>query len=211
MSIAEAIKNGDTEWLEELLRETPSLANETIYWGLRDENGSRPLQYVCDMAFEDLLDEEKALPVAKCLISAGADINASHEKTGDSPLIAAASLAQEDVGLHLLSEGADLTTKGLFKATALHWAAMLGLDRLTEMLILKGADVHLTDETHGANPMEWAIYGWREKGRKSTYRQPKVAYLLYRVGGRARDEAISSLSPKEDANMIAACLGEVPQ
>lgn len=211
MTIEIAIKNGDTQWLEELLKEEPALANQPIQWGDEGENLSFPLQFVCDMSFEDLMDEEKALPLVKCLIAGGADINAANEKNGDTPLIAAASLSQEDVGLHLIQEGADIHAKGLFKATALHWASSQGLDRLVEMLLIKGADVHLTDETHGGNPLEWAIHGWLGQGRKSTYRQPQAAYLLYRAGARARDEAVASLNPKTDAAMISACLGEPPR
>lgn len=210
MTVEFAIKNGDTEWLEDLLKGEPSLANEPIHWGDDGQNASFPIQFVCDMCFEDLVDEEKALPLVRILIEAGADIDAPHEKHGDTPLIAAASLAQEDVGLHLISLGADIHAKGLFSATALHWAASLGLDRLAEMLIIKGADFNLADETHGGVPMEWAIHGWLENGRKNTRRQPQVAYLLYRAGGRARDEAVASLNPDDDKIMISACLGEPP-
>ncbi len=211
MAIAEAIKNGDVEWIQDLLKDDPSLANKNIPWGEEGKNLSLPLQFVCDMSFEDLMDEEKALPVAKCLIEAGANIDAPHDKTGDTPLIAAASLEQEDVGLHLLTLGADVNAKGQFAATAIHWAAFQGLDRLVEMLVIKGADRQLADEEHGGNPMEWAIHGWLNKGRKSTYRQPQVAYALYQAGARARDEAIASLDPRTDKVMIAACLGEPPQ
>lgn len=208
MSIKEAIKNGDVDDLADLLKEEPSLANATIHWGEDNNTPSHPLHYVCDMCFEDYLDEDNGVPLVKCLLAAGADINARHEKHGDTPLIAAASLAQEDVGLHLISAGADIKLKGLFAATPLHWACMLGLDRLVEILIIKGADIGLPDETHGGVPMEWAIHGWLENGRKNTRRQPQVAFLLFRSGGRARDEAIAGLNPKEDASMIAACRGE---
>ena len=46
--------------------------------------------------------------------------------------------------------------RGLFGETALHWAALLGEDRLAAALI-KGSDVNLKDEKYNSSPLGWAI------------------------------------------------------
>jgi len=84
------------------------------------------------------------------LIDAGADLDYQRSredgKRSDTPLIGAASLGAEDVGLRLLAAGAKPDIRGLFGETALHWAAMLGEDRLVAELI-RGSNVNLRDET----------------------------------------------------------------
>ena len=68
--------------------------------------------------------------MADALIEAGADLNFQKDGKGDTPLIGAASLGAEDVGIRLLDAGANPLLRGLFGETALHWAAMLGKDHL---------------------------------------------------------------------------------
>src|SRR5260370_7610182 len=77
----------------------------------------------------------KDLPLVEALIQAGADLNFNKDGKSETPLIGAASLGAEDVGLRLLDSGARPDLRGLFGETALHWAALLGEDPLLAKLI----------------------------------------------------------------------------
>jgi ankyrin repeat protein len=50
--------------------------------------------------------------VAEALIEAGADLNFQKDGKGDTPLIGAASLGAEDVGIRLLDAGANPLLRG---------------------------------------------------------------------------------------------------
>src|SRR5207249_4331531 len=119
-----------------------------------------PLHYVSDMLFEGTLRKGKELPLIEALIQAGANLDFQRDredgKMGDTPLIGAASLAAEGVGLRLLEAGARPELRGLFGETALHWAALLGEDRLVGKLIAR-SDLDLKDEKYNSSPLGWAV------------------------------------------------------
>ncbi len=178
-----AIEAGDADALRALLAEQPALADATIRWGEDGKNGSVPLHYVCDMQFEGALAPERALPLVEVLLEAGATIDAPHERHGDTPLIAAASLYAEAVGKRLIEAGADVRARGLFDATALHWTAFCGLDGLAAALIEAGAEIELRDSDNDGTPAQWARYGWSEGNLRSRHgRQPQVVALLAAAG-----------------------------
>jgi len=157
-----AIQTGDAESLRRLLTAGPSRANALIRWGKNDCILTHPLHYVSDMLFEGTLKRGAELPLVEALILAGADLDFQKEREdggkSDTPLIGAASLAAEDVGLKLLQAGARPELRGMFGETALHWAALLGEDRLAERLI-PGSDLNLKDEKYDSPPLGWAIHG----------------------------------------------------
>src|SRR5260370_34248296 len=106
------------------------------------------------MLFDGTLEKGKELPLVEALLDSGADVNFQQTSYpsqkpghGETPLIGAASLAAEEVALRLLDAGARPEMRGNFGETALHWAALLGEDRLAERLI-PGADIHLKDENY---------------------------------------------------------------
>src|SRR5260370_42471004 len=110
------------------------------------------------MLFDGTLEKGKELPLVEALLDSGADVNfqqtsyASQKPGyGETPLIGAASLGAEEVGLRLLDAGAKPDLRGNFGETALHWAALLGEDRLAERLIV-GSDVNLKDENYKSSP-----------------------------------------------------------
>ena len=107
------------------------------------------------MLFEGTLKRGAALPLIDALIQAGADLDFQRDGKGDTPLIGAASLLAEDVGIRLLEAGANPRLRGIFGETALHWAALLGEDRLARKLIpvsdidLKDAEIQLASTRLG--------------------------------------------------------------
>ena len=191
-----AIESGDDQGLQTLLAERPALANATIRWGEGGKNGSVPLHYVSEMQFEGSLGADKALPLIEILLAAGANIDAPHERHGDTPLIAAASLYAEATGKRLIEAGADVHARGLFGATALHWAAHCGLDDLAAALIGAGAEVELRDSEHKGTPADWAFHGWSDSGPRNRHRnQPRVVALLAAAGASIHSVSREDLSP----------------
>jgi hypothetical protein len=106
MDVKTAIQDGDAEALRVLLAEDVSRANALIQWGANDCVLTHPLHYVSDMLFDGTLKKGRELPLIGALIQAGANLDFQRHGKGDTPLIGAASLAAEEVGLKLLDAGA---------------------------------------------------------------------------------------------------------
>jgi uncharacterized protein len=207
MDVKTAIKNGDADALGRLLAIDPSLANTLIRWGKNECCLTHPLHFVSDMLFEEALQRGMELPLVEALIHAGADLNFQRDrengKKSDSPLIGAASLGAEEVGLRLLDAGAKPQLQGLFGETALHWAALLGENRLAGRLIV-GADLNLKDEKYKSPPLGWAIHGWGDPPAANHGNQPEVIALLIAAGATVEPEWLES--PRVHANLAILAL-----
>jgi uncharacterized protein len=207
MDVKTAIRNGDVDALRTLLTEDASRADALIRWGANDRNLTHPLHYVSDMLFDKTLEERKALPIVEALIQAGADMDFQVDGKGDTPLIGAASLAAEDVGLKLLEAGANAKVRGIFGETALHWAAMLGEDRLADRLI-ETSDLNLKDENYNSPPLGWAIHGYFNSPKGNKGRQLEVVALLVSAGAKVEPERLESEQVRADPAMLAALRGK---
>jgi hypothetical protein len=207
MDVKTAIQTGDAAALRQLLAEDPSRANQLIRWGERKPCFTHPLHFISDMLFEGMLPKGNEIPLVDALIEAGADINfqrgRADGKKGDTPLIGAASLGAEDVGLRLLAAGAKPNLRGLFGETALHWAALLGEDRLVAELV-RGSDVNLKDEKYNSPPLGWAIHGWCEPPAGNHGRQRKVLTLLVSAGATVEGQWLEREKVRADAEILAA-------
>jgi hypothetical protein len=207
MDVKEAIRTGDAEALRRLLTEDASRANALIRWGKNGCVLTHPLHFVSDMLFAGTLQKGNELPVIEVLIQAGADLNFQRDredgKKSDTPLIGAASLAAEEVGLRLLEAGARPELRGLFGETALHWAAMLGEDRLAGRLIA-GSDLDLKDEKYNSSPLGWAVHGRYNPPAGNQGRQCEVAALLVSAGAKVEPDWLESEQVRADRTMLAA-------
>lgn len=204
MDVKTAIRSGDAEALHRLLAEDASRANALIRWGKNECIFTHPLHYVSDMLFDGTLQNGQELPLIEALIQAGADLNFQKiDGKGDTPLIGAASLGAEEVGLRLLDAGAKPQLRGLFGETALHWAALLGENRLAGRLI-EGADVNLKDEKYQSPPLGWAIQGWCSPPAGNHGRQREVIEILVAAGAKVESEWLESESVRANPAMLAA-------
>ena len=202
-----AIRSGDAGALRRLLEEDRSRANGLIQWGESDGLLTHPLHYVSDMLFEGTLAKGLELPLVEALIQAGADLDFQRDREdgrkSDTPLIGAASLGADDVGLRLLDAGARPELRGMFGETALHWAALLGEVRLAQRLIA-GSPINLKDEKYGSTPLGWAVHGRYHSASGNQGRQCEVAALLVSAGAVVQTEWLELEEVRADREMLAA-------
>jgi hypothetical protein len=203
MDVKTAIENGDADALHRLLADNPSLANMLIQWGKNDGCLTHPLHYVSDMLFEGTLQRGRELPLVEALVKAGADLDFQRNGKGDTPLIGAASLGAEEVGLRLFDAGAKPELRGIFGETAVHWAALLGEDRLARRL-MEGADLNLKDEKYKSSPLGWAIHGWCEPPAGNQGRQRDVIVLLVAAGARVEPAWLEFEKVRADPAVLSA-------
>jgi uncharacterized protein len=203
MDVKTTIQKGDAEALRVLLVGDASQANALIRWGTNDSLLTHPLHYVSDMLFTGTLERGKELPLIEALIQAGANIDFQKNREGDTPLIGAASLGAEEVGLTLLEAGAKTKLLGFFGETALHWASLLGEDRLAARLI-QGSDFDCKDAKYGSSPLGWAIHGCYDPPAGNRGRQREVAALLVAAGAKVEPDWLKSDQVLADAVMMAA-------
>ena len=185
-----AIDAADARAVRALLDQDPALAEADVE--LPDGSGNRvpALHYVGGSVFDGRIAEAEGPPLAQVLLDAGVDPNRAYAKSGDTYLIAAASLGAEGVGLLLLDAEADPEPRGLFGATALHWAAHQGLTRLVARLAERGDDIlDLPDREYGATPLGWAVHSWSEGRARHRDRLPEVARTLLAAGARETEGA----------------------
>jgi hypothetical protein len=159
------------------------------------------------MLFEGTLQKGKELPLVEALLEAGADVDFRVDEKRDTPLIGAASLGAEDVGIRLLDARARPELRGRSGETALHWAALLGEDRLAARLI-EGTDVNLKDEEYKSPPLGWAIHGWCDPPAGNHGRQRAVVVLLVAAGAIVQPEWLESEKVRADAAMLEAIRGK---
>jgi hypothetical protein len=203
MDVKTAIRNGEAEALSRLLAKDSWRANELVSWGNNRCVLTHPLHYVSDMLFDGTLGRGKELLLIDALIDAGANLDFQQDGKPETPLIGSASLGAEDVGLRLLDAGARPELRGVFGETALHWAALLGEDRLAGRLV-HGADLNLKDEKYNSPPLGWALHGWSDPPAGNCGRQREVVAILVAAGATVETEWLQSEKVRADPEMLAA-------
>lgn len=111
--IIEAVKKGNSKWLEQLLKEDPGLSN----W-CQDDDGATPLMYAAMLGHLDIV---------KLLINHGADLNKQETKRGWTALMQAVVYERTAVVHYLLDAGANAYVPNCDGLTALDLASLVGL------------------------------------------------------------------------------------
>lgn len=178
-SLIECLETQDAIALSHLLGRLPHLTNAPVNDG---RHTPHPLHAICDRVFDARLTEQQGLAFANALISAGADLDAVHPGNGDTLLISAISLSCPSIAHRLLDKGANPDPRGLFGATALHWAAIMGMADLVKRLMDHGVYIYLRDAQYNATPLGWAVQGWLEPPRGARDEHLTCAMLLVDAG-----------------------------
>ena len=159
--IKKLIENKDYDGLTQLLEAKPNLANEgiTIPYDLFCKTKAHPLHRICDGVFAAKITDNESVKFAKIFLDNGANINGDKNKNEGTPLLAAASLHAEQVGIFYIENGADIHhTYRNDGASALHWAAFCGLDKLVDSLIKSNAYIDKPDNAYNSSPLGWAVH-----------------------------------------------------
>jgi len=182
------IEHKDYEGIRRSLADNPQLANEgiTIPFDNKCELKAHPLHRICDAVFSNDITDEEAIEIAKIFLDSGANVDGSNIKEHeDTPLLAAASLHAEQLGMFYIDRGADIDYKGRHDgATALHWAAYCGRDELVDKLIRKEAVIDLRDKSHDTTPLGWAVYSLMSGDKINAHHQVSCIKLLLRAGAK---------------------------
>lgn len=172
--------------LRRLLTNNPKLANEgiTIPYDSKCTSKAHPLHRICDAVFANKITDEESVEIAKIFISHGANIDGDKTtQNKDTPLLAAASLHAEKLGIYYIENGADIYYSDKNDgATALHWAAYCGENKLVERLIQEKAQIDQRDTSYNSTPLGWAIEPLMDGDKFDTHHQVSCIKLLLKAG-----------------------------
>jgi uncharacterized protein len=178
----ELVEKADLEGIRRALVDDPSLANVGIplcLFGME----AHPLHRICDGVINGKYTDEQAVEVAEIFLEFGAKVDGfEFVKKHDTPLIAAASLNAEKVGLFYIDRGANIFHAGCHGGTALHWAAWCGHDKLLKRLLNEGAEIDKICIDHKATPIFWALHGRKYGGEGNQKNQAECAKILFEAG-----------------------------
>lgn len=183
--VKKLIEKVDADGLHVLLEDRPNLANENISipFEVLCRKKAHPLHRICDPVFSGKITDEDATLLAKVFLSHGARINGDMEHGEGSPLLAAASLKAEQVGMLLIDEGADIHyTYQNDGVSPLHWASYCGLNLLVARLIEAKAEIDKQDKNYDSTPLGWALHALESVEEGKEKKQAKCVQLLLEAG-----------------------------
>lgn len=183
MNLFELISNNDLEGLRKALSANPDSANEGVALPDNQAKG-HPLHRICDAVFAGRITDDQAIEIAKVFLDFGANIDGFMERgDNNTPLIAAASLNAEMLGLFYIEHGANIfyapKSDG---ATVLHWAAFCGKDKLVKKLIESGANISQLETAYKSSPAGWAIHALTTEDAGKLSNQLECVKLLLKAG-----------------------------
>jgi ankyrin repeat protein len=180
------IESKDYDGIKQLLSNNPNFANEgiTIPYDSKCTIKAHPLHRICDAVFVKKITDEEAIKIAKIFLASGANIDGDKLiGNNDTPLLAAASLHAEQLAIFYIENGADIYHKDKHDgATALHWAAYCGRDKLVEKLIQQRAVIDQRDASYNSTPLGWAVHALISADKTNTYNQVSCIKLLLKAG-----------------------------
>lgn len=191
-TIKKLIEVKGIDGLRGALAGNPELANDgiTIPYDFVCRTKAHPLHRICDAVFAHKITDEEAISLAKVFLEYGANINGFND---GSPLLAAASLHAEQLGIFYIENGADINiTDANDDASALHWAAFCGRDKLVDKLITSNANLDKPDRTYQSTPLGWAIHCLSSNDRGNRHNQLACIKLLLQAGAEIEKLSIEA-------------------
>jgi len=186
-TVKKLIEQKDNDGLRQLLTNNPDLANEgiTIPYDFSCQTKGHPLHRLCDAVFAGKMTDEEAITLAKIFLENGANIDG--DKKGSTPLLAAASLHAEELGIFYINNGADINFRDENdNASALHWAAFCGRDKLVSKLIQSNAIIDEPDKSYQSTPLGWTIHSLMSAGTGNKHNQVACIKLLLQAGAAVK-------------------------
>ena len=199
-TVKKLMEQKDTNGLRKTLTDNPILANEgiTIPYDFFCRTKAHPLHRICDAVIAHKMTDDEAINLAKIFLEFGADINGYND---GSPLLAASSLHAEQLGIFYIDNGANVNiTDKNDKASALHWAAFCGRDKLVDKLIKSNAAIDEPDKTYQSTPLGWAIHCLSSNDESNRHNQLGCIKLLIKAGADIKKLRVEA---KENLNSFA--------
>lgn len=120
-----------------------------------DADGATPLHYALGTNTETTEDREIVEKIAAIFIAHGANINAPHPMTGDTPLHMAVKNGYRKSIQLLIAKGANVNARNKAGQTPLFYAIGENIQDIAELLLEHGADVNIKN-TSGKTPLSIA-------------------------------------------------------
>jgi ankyrin repeat protein len=144
---------------------------------------AHPLHRLCDAVFSKKMTDEEAIQLARVFLEFGANIDGDKFKEGETPILGAASLHAEQLGIFYIENGADVHyTYQNNGESALHWASFCGRDKLVDRLIKANAPIDKPDNTYNSTPLGWAVHCLQSNDMENRYNQVDCTKLLLKAG-----------------------------
>lgn len=193
------IKKLDYAGIQAALAADSELANAEISLDdAPDSPGVHPLHRICDGIFSGWYSDAEGRKMAELFLAQGARVDGNELKEGqDSPLVAAASLHADQVGLLYINAGANIHHPGCYGGTALHWAAWCGRPVLLQRLLEEGAEPNRLCQEFRATPLFWAAHGLKNAEGQNVQQQGECIRLLLRAGADANTPNFEGYLPKD--------------
>ncbi len=183
--VKQLIENKDYKGLRNQLAQNSALANEgiTIPYDSTCLILAHPLHRLCDPVFSGRMTDEEAIRFAEIFLEFGADIDGDKGEGKATPLLAAASLHAEQVGLFYIENGAYVHYRDNSDgASALHWASFTGREKLVDKLIKAKISIDDPDHSHNSTPLGWTLHCLESNDTKNTHNQLDCIKLLLKNG-----------------------------
>lgn len=199
MDLFKLISNNDLDGLRKALAADPALANEGVVLPDNEAKG-HPLHRICDAMFAKKITDEQAMEIAKLFLESGANIDGfMAQGDNNTPLIAAASLHAEKLGIFYIEHGANIYyTPKSDGATALHWAAYCGRDKLVKKLIDSHAEIDQRDTSFNGTPTDWAAHALKSDDTVNLFNQLNCVKLLLKAGANKNLLDINTIKYLQD-------------
>lgn len=184
-SVKRLIERKDYKGLSKLLTDNPKLANKgiTIPFDRLCRIKAHPLHRLCDAVFSKKITDNEAIQFAQIFLEFGANIDGDKMKDGGTPILGAASLHAEQLGVYYIDNGADINyTYQNNGESALHWASYCGRDKLVNRLIEANAQIDKTDNTYNSTPLGWAVHSLQTNDEGNKHNQIGCVKQLLKSG-----------------------------
>lgn len=183
MEIRTLIETKDLEGLNKVLADNLELANEEFPYDDKNTTKAHPLHRICDAVFTGKISDEDGIAIADVFFKYGAKVNGNKLiENKDSPLVAAASLHAEKLGISYIEHGANINHEGCHGGTALHWAAWTGRDILVKRLIAENAEINKRCHDYHSTPLLWAVHGYKSGNDENRYNYSQCIKQLLEAG-----------------------------
>lgn len=190
--IFQAVQAGDLQRVQALIDSRPDLIHA------RNEDQETPLHTAAAAGH---------IPIVKCLLSKGADLEAV-TALHHTPLLYAAFRGHHELVDFLLRQGADVTLRDRYGRTLLYYPVQEGHAAVVEILLKKGCDI-TQEDGFGSSPLTTAV----ERGRvdimklfithKALSAAGRSGSLVLHLAASQGHKAITDLMIAEGADMTS--------